>query len=282
MCLHMNNHLISRYDSHYLSFSSGWGEIGNACFLFMSGYGIYSSMKNMEYVKFSYIKKKIIRIIITFLFAFTSAIVICSFVGTPYDYSLFFEQLFTMTIPFTREWFLKAIIYCYIISFISFRMTKATNYRLFSVFVFLCLYFVVAHYCKIGSWMYSSILCYGLGMLFAEYKEHFAKVPNSLALIVLVTIILLLRYRIDIPLEVTFSDFVSCILLAYISRIVKLNLFFIEYVGKNSLLFYAFHIGYVHFCFGKYIDPFVNIGITTMLVFMYSHIQNKSMNKIKI
>lgn len=266
---HLSNHLKKVYgiDTGYLWLG---GEFGNAIFLFMSGYGIYlSMMKRGDDLSFRYLWQHIVKIMVPFIIAFMVTFLGCYIMGDDYGLKKAVNDFFTMTIPFTREWFLKAIIMLYVFAFIAFKITKTAYKRIMLVAALSCVYCIVAFYVGLGTWMYDTILCFAGGMFVAKNQHVMEKVKWKWMFVVS-AILFAVSFWLPLPLikNILYGFFLA-LTLVYGLKLTHLNSRVLHFAGQNSILLYLFHIGFVHIHYGPIIDPILTASIALALTFIY-------------
>ena len=265
---HLSNHLGRTYGIGIPLLGYG-GTWGNSIFLFLSGYGMYMSMTKRENLHIRYLWQHIVKIIVPFVIAFVATLIGVAIIGDNYNWSDAIGQFFTMTIPYTREWFLKAIIMLYVFSFVAFRLSHRSYPRVLIISLFSLVYCFIGYYVGIGSWMYNTILSYPAGMLVAMNQSKLNRVNWGVPFFIS-AILFFFFLNFQIP-------FVNCLLyglaltmtLIYTFKISGIGSRFLRFMGVNSILFYLFHIGFVHVHYSPYIDPILTISIATVLTFIY-------------
>ena len=94
-------------------------------FLFMSGYGVSESLKRKgwKYIQ-SIPKKRIANTIINFDIAVLTYLVVAILIGARYDIKQIALSFFAWESIGNSNWYIFAILYCYIITYISFNILK--------------------------------------------------------------------------------------------------------------------------------------------------------------
>jgi len=269
---HLSQHLWEEYNSG-ITFLIQGGSMGNSIFLFMSGYGMYMSMTKQEKLKVRYLWQHIIKIIVPFIFAFIISLLGIVVMSDKYNWTNVFSDLFTMTLPYTREWFLKAIIMLYIFSFIAFKLSSKPYGRVVLVAIFSLIYCVIGYYVGIGKWMYETILNYAAGMLIAimQIKMNQANWRITFgSFLVLFVMLFGIYLKCPIPFVNRFLyGFCLTITLIYAFKIFSRQSNILRFVGINSILFYLFHIAFLHVHYSPYIDMIIIIIATISLTLIY-------------
>lgn len=183
--------------SHFNSYTSEWGGIGDdfyrnlilrigqmmvAPFLFISGYGIYlSAQKKKNYVK-EFPKKRILK---TYLF-FASAVLLYLI------FNLIMHNEYSLKdniLAFTgwksignSNWFMFAILFLYIATYVSALITKKNINRKTIALVFIAtIAYIVGMKIKMrgATWWYDTALCFPTGMLLASYRHEITSFFNK-------------------------------------------------------------------------------------------------------
>lgn len=266
---HLSNHLKKVYgiDTGYLGLG---GEFGNAIFLFVSGYGIYLSMMKRGYsLNLRYLWQHIVKIVVPFIIAFIVTCAGCYIIGDDYSARDAVMDFLTMTIPFTREWFLKAIIMLYGFSFISFKIARTPFTRVLTVFVLSVIYCIIGFFVGLGAWMFDTILCFAGGMFIASI-QNIMREAKWARLFVICAILFLICMCLPLPyIKNTLYGFFLALTFVYGIKLTNKNLRLFHFVGLNSILLYLFHIGFVHVHYSPLIDPIVTVSVAFGLTFAY-------------
>ena len=266
---HLCNHLRKVYeiDTGYLSFR---GEFGNAIFLFVSGYGIYLSMlKRGDKLNLRYMWQHIVKIIVPFVIAFVVTFVGCYVMGDDYDFSKAAKDFSTMTIPFTREWFLKAIMMLYAFAFVAFKIFSVSQKRILMVVLFTCVYCIIGFFVGLGAWMFNTVLCFAGGMFVASI-QNLMQDANWVKMFVACSILFVICLWIPLPyIKSTLYGFFLSLALVYGVKLVKLDSRIFHFIGLNSILLYLFHIGFVHVHYSPIVDPILTTTIAITCTFAY-------------
>lgn len=161
------------YDSAFRSFQSFLGQAIVTMFLFYSGYGVFESIKSKPgYVKTIPFK----RIYITWL-NFSLAILLFFMLNLLLHKSY---SLSTTVLAFTgwtsignSNWYIFAILCCYLMTWISFRLFSRHHVpALFTITLLSFVYlFLVRHYKGSDTWWYDTIFCYAAGMWYSYFKK---------------------------------------------------------------------------------------------------------------
>ena len=263
---------------HYL-YANRWGQWASALFLFLSGFGMYFSINNAKKITYSYIKRKIQKLLYPFLYVWSVYILgFLLFDRQKFSWSLITDFL-TFAVPYAETWFFREIVALYFLSFFIFFFFKIDFYRI-SILLFLCLFFcfICKYFTSLGSWWYNSTLCFPLGMMLAWKWDDVKKMPPYLVLIISVLLFVLtnLYYPNNYICGILFS-----VMMPYLFSVFNLSVGFLQFVGIYSLCFYllespikAFFVAYFHFGnFYLYISLCI-LGIT-LATLLYKQIEQQ-------
>lgn len=155
---------------------TGVGALCVSFFLFMSGYGLlYSCVKRQQQLSASWLKKRMIKLVVPALTAMALFVVAEVIVGKEVDWSCLFKYWFVSDINLRYGWYVSEIIILYVVFFAfyrSFSIKKATLLSCIAVGIAICI--MVAIKCAI--WYVLGLPCFLLGLLFAYYDigtKHF-------------------------------------------------------------------------------------------------------------
>lgn len=157
-------------DILYTIFQNRLGQLIVCMFLFYSGYGIYESIKKKgkDYIN-KLPKNRILKLIIHFDIALIIYYLLSFITGTKYGLRQIVLSLIGWESIGNSNWFIFAILVCYAVSYICFKIFKNNKLSLISVTLFSLAYILIMRRVK-PSWWYDTILCYPLGMIFSYYK----------------------------------------------------------------------------------------------------------------
>lgn len=145
------------------------GQIMVVPFLFYSGYGVMESIKKKGagYVN-TIPKNRILKVFLQFSFAAVLVLAVRYTIGE----ELGLKKIILTFLCWNRDWFILAIIFLYIFTYLSFKLIKRENYLLNVIVVFLLTvaYIAIISHFKSRYW-YDTALCYPLGMLYSLYKD---------------------------------------------------------------------------------------------------------------
>lgn len=246
---YLSSDMYNSADWLYIYINRSLGQLIVAMFLFYSGYGVMESIKHKDGYMRSFPVRRILLLAVDFwIAAFIYLVVSCSTNNTPtVRYAI--EAFFAWESLGNSNWYVFAIMYLYIITFLSFRFLKP-KYTWISIalvvgFSVFYMFFMERHK---GGWWYDTVMCYAAGMIFSYHVDRIKKyvfcvkgwryVLGLFGLICSFAVIYMFRNK-----DVWFFEILS-ILFALI--IVMLTVRFrasgrlYTYVGKNLFCFYIY------------------------------------------
>lgn len=145
--------LNSKYIIHGLDFFVNIGYLFVGTFLFISGYGLYKSFKEKENYFDNYFSRRILPLLIAYLTA--------NLIYYFYD-----------TTPSTYNWYIAAILICYILFYIGFKFFKHEIISFLIVIVGIVLYSMFCSFTMLGGWWFNTIGLFVIGLAFAKYEKY--------------------------------------------------------------------------------------------------------------
>lgn len=212
-----------------------WGMWASALFLYLSGYGMFFSIKNQGVINREYILNKVKKLILPFIYVWV--VYLISFIlfdNERLKFSLLFD-FFTFAVPNAETWFYREIVSLYFISFIIFGFIKG-NYKIpliWGISIGFCLY--CSLFTHLGRWWFNATLCFPLGMTTAWQIEKINKVNPWLIFSIsgIALFVFTIIYRFDILSCIFFS-----ISTLYLFSIANIHFSALSFVGVNSLFYY--------------------------------------------
>lgn len=279
------------------------GYIGTGIFFFISGYGNELSIVKSGNVTAKWIGKKIKKLYLPFI--------VCYVLWIAYKL-LLRKQLFalkeilgdvlTMSLPNMINWFPKVILLCFILHWICVKCIKKVKVRSVVVFVIVSVYVVVLKFSHVPNYWYLSVMCYPLGILFANRRLFMthnvldekclnSEIKNLILCVGGITVNIILLFLssksniICIVVSMSFSIF--CFVY---SSIFEVRTKFLSWIGVNSFECYLFHLMIIQVLSGL-IEISSSVFIlmvlltTFLLVFIYDKVMTgiiHSRNKRKV
>jgi len=203
--------------------SAGYWSTG--CFFLLSGYGLNLSLKSKE-LNLLYVKTHLQKLILPYLYAYAINIVLTGNLSM-----------------FSQGWFFKTILAIYVISFIIYHFIKNQKLRLTIVSSIIIAYIIYANaYLGLMHYYTNSVICFPIGILCSmsfptEQKKYYP------------FILLCFGFVLFVGLEkigFSYADYILAILFSficiYITSILNVTCCLLDYIGKNSIVFYVLQI----------------------------------------
>ena len=284
-------------DNIYYRFFQLLGQMMVAVFLFYSGYGIFvsASEKGKKYIK-DFPKKRILK---TYLF-FAAAVLLYLIVGLLRGKSFATSQIALSFIGWeslgNSNWFMFAIIFLYIATYISALITKRQiNIKTIILITFISLAYVVALYkLKPGeTWWCDTVLCYAAGMTFACYKNQIDSLLNKRYYLATIPLILFFGVYyfmvhstgITIILMYDILSCLFCIIISAITYHIKIDNTLLQFLGRYGFEIYILQrIPDILFqpVLGDYAIPFflISFSCTILISVAYQKFMTTAFAKI--
>lgn len=146
-----------------------WGYGGTGVFLFLSGFGMFFSLRRNRLSGRAYIRSKFIRLFIPYLWLWAVSLIIYIL----YDSSQLTPRLLTSFLsldipPANEAWFYKVIIGLYVLSIIIFKAFSNPRTCVLAVASVCVAYYCLANYVlEMDPWWFITVLNFPSGMLTA-------------------------------------------------------------------------------------------------------------------
>lgn len=213
-----------------------WGGMGVAIFLFLSGYGLFTTLSMRHNIDRKYIALKAKRLLEPFMIYWIVEIIVLAIFCREALSTHLFTEIVTFSIhPNVENWFFKVIAVIYFIMLVLFRFHLRNTVRITIIFVLSVVSLLVMKKLGFGQWWWNNILCFPLGALFA-YKYDFFSGLSSRLICLSTGVLLLAIYHIHmntIVFHMLFSVF--CV---YSLRLINIQSMVLYYIGFNSFVFY--------------------------------------------
>ena len=237
---HCGSNLIEITPPHWVEHCGYWGT---GVFFCLSGYGLTLSMNRSELntaYLFRHLKKLFIPWFIYWMFMSLAILIVVPQKIT----SDFLTDFLQLGGPGTDLWFFRVIVILYIAYYILSKYIQHYNMQILTVVVLI--YVIIAMF-TLGYYWWNSIFCFPLGVLMAKYQGCFLK--NYKIILALSVLCCFLCYRygtryyhmasiqggmIEIISSISFS--IATILM--FSYIMKSEIQFVNYIGRESIYFY--------------------------------------------
>lgn len=219
------------------------GQLMVVMFLFYSGYGVMESIQNKgkDYI-ISIPYKRILSTLVNYGIAIAFFLFMNLLLGIHYPVRQYLLSLIAWESVGQSNWYIFAILCCYLSTFISFSVLKDKRFAFALTVILHLIYIVVLHETK-ESWWYNIILSYPAGMFVSLNKKELLSFLDSHYLISVIgtLVIFLLCYTLGHSTVVYQGTAVSFGFLIFIIsyRLVIKNRF-LTWCGKNLFQLYVY------------------------------------------
>lgn len=276
------SHSINEYECYDSMLSNlllipAFGTFGCSLFFFMSGYGMFHSLgKRGEALTPGYLFAHLKKILIPVAVVYGINSIVLPYTLAYNDITINHSNLFLLNLPEgTDIWFIKIILFDYIITFLLFKLIKEPKARLICQAIVQAALVAMLYLCRFGGYWYISNLCFVLGAYHSLYplrKRRFLVVAVSFF-----AIYYLLRINgvVSAPVRILGNLAFCAIISLVMSRIPQWPQWLI-FLGKNSLLYYLLNIPIMWVVSSNnmhFLVYFVsNMVLTTIAIFIYNRI----------
>lgn len=214
-----------------------WGYGGTGVFLFLSGFGMFFSLRRNRLSGRAYIRSKFIRLFIPYLWLWAVSLIIYML----YDSSLLTPRLLTSFLsldipPANEAWFYKVIIGLYALSIVIFKVFRNPRACVLAVSSVCVAYYCLANYVLgMNPWWFITVLNFPSGMLTALFYDKLRHIQPVYVILPGTLLFALLQYFHPNP---TISSLLFSTVMINTVRYVNISNRMLGYIGTNSLLFY--------------------------------------------
>ena len=201
-----------------------WGYGGTGVFLFLSGFGMFFSLR-------------LIRLFIPYLWLWAVSLIIYIL----YDSSQLTPRLLTSFLsldipPANEAWFYKVIIGLYALSIVIFKVFSNPRTCVLAVASVCVAYYCLANYVlEMNPWWFITVLNFPSGMLTALFYDKLRHIQPVYVILPGTLLFALLQYFHPNP---TISSLLFSAVMINAVRYVNISNRMLGYIGTNSLLFY--------------------------------------------
>lgn len=227
-----------------------WGYLGVAVFFVISGWGMYCSMERQEDLTWGYFAKQMKKLLIPYVIIWPIAEIFYCVQHIDYlSVRGLLRDFITLTFPpYPALWFFKVIVAAYVLSIGTFILIKSKITRLVIISLFSIIYYILAwKVVHLPMWWWGTSICVVAGMWMAAYKEKLEYLFNNYKYILLIGFVIayfitLHHNLLHILPSRTVHSFIFAIAMLSVVSVFNIVNPISDYIGKNSLLFYLFHI----------------------------------------
>lgn len=253
-----------------------WGSLCSGMFLFLSGYGMFLSLKRNTPVSTGYLWQKIKKLFEPFLVMWVVYMLMLLLFDrqliTPH---LIFDFL-TMSFPLGIDaWFFKVITALYVAIWLLFRCQLSDGWRVVIMFILVAAYFLLFRHLGFGPWWINSVLCFPMGMFYGWQRQWLShSVVFPLIVIPMLAIGMWFTTFSFFP-TLLFSVVATC-LLGYVDISFIPGL---KFVAMNSFFFYFLEEPVYNYLSRPLSANFLLYDIATLLIIVllivgYRHLRN--------
>lgn len=142
-------------------------------FLFYSGYGVTIAFKSQEGYSVNFFKRRVV----TTLLNFDVAVAFFLLLNFFFDFELDVKKTLLSFIGWeslgNSNWYIFCIVFCYILSFVTYKIFGTDNKMLYALVLGVGIYMVIMILCGKGRWWYDTVFAYAAGACFAWWKQTF-------------------------------------------------------------------------------------------------------------
>lgn len=214
-----------------------WGYGGTGVFLFLSGFGMFFSLRRNRLSGRAYIRSKFIRLFIPYLWLWAVSLIIYIL----YDSSQLTPRLLTSFLsldipPANEAWFYKVIIGLYALSIVIFKVFRNPRACVLAVSSVCVAYYCLANYVLgMNPWWFITVLNFPSGMLTALFYDKLRHIQPVYVILPGTLLFALLQCFHPNP---TISSLLFSAVMINAVRYVNISNRILGYIGTNSLLFY--------------------------------------------
>lgn len=214
-----------------------WGYGGTGVFLFLSGFGMFFSLRRNRLSGRAYIRSKFTRLLIPYLWLWAVSLIIYIL----YDSSQLTPRLLTSFLsldipPANEAWFYKVIIGLYALSIVIFKVFRNPRACVLAVSSVCVAYYCLANYVLgMNPWWFITVLNFPSGMLTALFYDRLRHIQPVYVILPGTLLFALLQYFHPNP---TISSLLFSAVMINAVRYVNISNRILGYIGTNSLLFY--------------------------------------------
>ncbi len=246
---YLSSDMYNAVDWAYIYTNRALGQLIVAMFLFYSGYGVMESLKHKEGYIQSFPRKRILTLVINFEIAAILYLIVSCATGQPPTFRYAIKAFFAWESLGNSNWYVFAIMYLYIVTYLSFRfIPKKKHWISVSLVFVLSLFYIFFMRQHKGGWWYNTILCYTAGMIFSCHIDKFRRIfcvkrskwYLSTLLLLLVAFVITYKlpkgnvWRFEI-LSVLFS-----LIIVFLTMKMKATNPVYTYIGKNLFYYYIY------------------------------------------
>lgn len=263
-----------------------FGTFGSSLFFFMSGYGIFNSLrKKGKEIKYNYLLAQIKKILIPVAVVYVINSIILPYTLTYNNISIDHSNILTLSLPEgTDIWFIKIILFDYLTTFFIFKSISNYKKQLSYIAITQIALIAILYIFKAGSYWYVSNFCFVLGVLNSNFPIFKRKILITSTFIFITTYFCFTSNIISAPIQILCNIAFCTIIIYAMSRITTYPKW-LCYIGKNSLLYYLLNIPIMLLIPSENMHAIVyfiaNVFITTISIILYKRVERLIKQKHK-
>lgn len=236
-------------DVFFVWINSIIGQLLVAMFLFYSGYGIMESIKKKGNLYVSSIpRKRLLTVLLNFDVAVLIYICIRYLLGGDLNLEKCLLAFIGWESMGNSNWYIFVIMLAYAITYFSFIIfnSRAVNYRMPCIVANMILFMsmLLLSYLK-ESWWYDTILCFGAGLVFSNYKNQLEELMKTHYKSIFLALLLLFIFLSYLPLylkglKYNMLSIVFCLLVIMITLKFKMDNKVLVWMGTNLFPLYIY------------------------------------------
>ena len=286
ICLDETSFLNSLY-RHFQNFHNQWVV---ATFLAFSGFGVMSQIKSEKNGGGGYVlnfpRKRILKTLFNFDIAIIIYMILNLMINNSYTPLEYVGSLIGLTSIGNSNWYIFAILFMYMVSYIAARIFK-DNYKrqAMAVILGMVIYIIIMEFTGMPSRFISTISCYPLGVCLSLYKNEVIELFRKKKWISILVLLILLGATYKLRYNDYIMNFASCI---FVITIVWVVTFFeikskiLYFIGQHAFSIFILQRipmlifnNYGIFENTSYIFVIVSLFITIVLSVGFDKVINK-------
>ena len=273
-------HSLNEYDvytsalSHYLLIPM-LGTLACSLFFFMSGYGLFHSLKKEgAQLNGKYLYNHLVKFIAPFAVIYLASFVILPHTMAESQTAADYTKIFTLSLPDgTDMWFLKVTLFNYITTFLLCKAQTTDKRKIIYITAVQAVLIAILYLNKCAGYCYISNMSFAVGALYAIQKDYNRKTVIAATLVFAIYYIGMNCGISTAPLQIV-GNIAICIIAAALLKNVKRAPSWLQYMGRHSLSYYLMAIPVMWLVPSDnlhYICYFlVNLMLTTTAVALYN------------
>lgn len=169
------------FNNSYVAILKYIGQMMVTMYLFYSGYGLMESVKKKPNYKNSFLKKRVLKILLHFDIAVVLYIILQLLLGKQYPLQIYLGSMIGWVSVGNSTWFIFDILVLYLFYFIALCIKEWITQRnsinnsgivvLISVSLLCVVLWLILYLTKGKPWWYNNIMVFPLGILYSLYKN---------------------------------------------------------------------------------------------------------------